>query len=99
VYGSEFTAEALREWLDKVGVNTAYIEPGSPWENGYIESFNADYARNYSMEKSLTRSSKPRYSSNAGACITTKYAHTAHSMEDHQPLKPYSTQRTSQNNT
>jgi len=39
--GSEFTAEALREWLDKVGVNTAYIEPGSPWENGYIESFNA----------------------------------------------------------
>ena len=39
--GSEFTAEALREWLNKVNVNTAYIEPGSPWENGYIESFNA----------------------------------------------------------
>ena len=31
----------LRQRLDKVGVNTAYIEPGSPWENGYIESFNA----------------------------------------------------------
>ena len=41
MYGSEFTAEALREWLYKVGVNTAYIEPGSPWENGYSESFNA----------------------------------------------------------
>ena len=39
--GAEFTANALREWLDKVDVNTAYIEPGSPWENGYIESFNA----------------------------------------------------------
>ena len=39
--GAEFTAEALREWLEKVDVNTAYIEPGSPWENGYIESFNA----------------------------------------------------------
>jgi putative transposase len=39
--GAEFTAKALRKWLKKVDVNTAYIEPGSPWENGYIESFNA----------------------------------------------------------
>lgn len=39
--GSEFVAQDLRDWLDKVAVNTAYIEPGSPWENGYIESFNA----------------------------------------------------------
>ncbi len=39
--GAEFTAKALRKWLAKVDVNTAYIEPGSPWENGYIESFNA----------------------------------------------------------
>ena len=38
--GAEFTAKAVREWLGKVGVNTLYIEPGSPWENGYIESFN-----------------------------------------------------------
>ena len=38
--GSEFTAKALREWLDSIGVKTAYIEPGSPWENGYNESFN-----------------------------------------------------------
>src|SRR5208337_635427 len=38
--GSEFTATAVREWLAKVGVSTLYIEPGSPWENGYIESFN-----------------------------------------------------------
>ena len=39
--GSEFTANKLRKWLSNVGVITAYIEPGSPWENGYIESFNA----------------------------------------------------------
>lgn len=39
--GSEFVAEPLRDWLGKLKVNTAYIEPGSPWENGYIESFNA----------------------------------------------------------
>ena len=38
--GSEFTAKTLREWIESVGVKTAYIEPGSPWENGYNESFN-----------------------------------------------------------
>jgi Transposase and inactivated derivatives len=39
--GSEFIATRLRDWLSDVGVATAYIEPGSPWENGYGESFNA----------------------------------------------------------
>ena len=38
--GSEFTAIAVREWLSRVGVKTLYIAPGSPWENGYNESFN-----------------------------------------------------------
>jgi putative transposase len=38
--GPEFTARAVREWLSRVGVKTLYIEPGSPWENGYNESFN-----------------------------------------------------------
>ena len=38
--GAEFTANAVRNWLAQLGVNTLYIEPGSPWENGYIESFN-----------------------------------------------------------
>jgi len=38
--GPEFTAKAVREWLGKVGVKTLFIEPGSPWENGYCESFN-----------------------------------------------------------
>jgi putative transposase len=38
--GSEFTAKSLREWVSSLGVKTAYIEPGSPWENGYNESFN-----------------------------------------------------------
>lgn len=38
--GSEFTAKAVRDWLSRVGVQTLYIEPGSPWENGYNESFN-----------------------------------------------------------
>jgi putative transposase len=38
--GGEFTATAVRDWLGRIGVKTLYIEPGSPWENGYIESFN-----------------------------------------------------------
>ena len=38
--GPEFTAKAVRRWLGKVGVTTLFIEPGSPWENGYVESFN-----------------------------------------------------------
>ena len=38
--GPEFTAKSVREWLGKVGVQTLFIEPGSPWENGYVESFN-----------------------------------------------------------
>jgi transposase InsO family protein len=37
--GSEFTAKKVRQWLARIGVRTLYIEPGSPWENGYCESF------------------------------------------------------------
>jgi transposase InsO family protein len=39
--GPEFTAKAVRKWLSRVGVKTLFIEPGSPWENGYVESFNS----------------------------------------------------------
>ncbi|MFC1861206.1 transposase, partial [Chloroflexota bacterium] len=36
----EFTSKKIRDWLNGLGVKTLFIEPGSPWENGYIESFN-----------------------------------------------------------
>jgi len=39
--GPEFIAKAVQAWIGAVGAKTAYITPGSPWENGYIESFNA----------------------------------------------------------
>lgn len=39
--GPEFIATAMREWLERVNVGTLYVEPGSPWENGYAESFNS----------------------------------------------------------
>tara|TARA_B100000614_G_scaffold241894_1_gene243445 strand:+ start:121 stop:606 length:486 start_codon:yes stop_codon:yes gene_type:complete len=38
--GAEFTAKAVRTWLARTGVKTLFIAPGSPWENGYNESFN-----------------------------------------------------------
>lgn len=38
--GAEITAKLVRDWLSSVGAKTLYIEPGSPWENGYNESFN-----------------------------------------------------------
>jgi transposase InsO family protein len=39
--GPEFVAKAVQDWIGAVGAKTAYIERGSPWENGFIESFNA----------------------------------------------------------
>jgi transposase InsO family protein len=41
--GPEFVALAVRDWITAVGAKTAYIEPGSPWENGYCESFNGRF--------------------------------------------------------
>ena len=41
--GPEFVAQKVRDWIGAVGAKTAFIEPGSPWENGYCESFNARF--------------------------------------------------------
>lgn len=41
--GSEFSAEVIRKWLGRIGVQPLFIEPASPWENGYIESFNGKF--------------------------------------------------------
>ncbi|MGP5195542.1 IS3 family transposase [Arthrobacter rhombi] len=43
--GPEFTAAALINWCATAGVNTAFIDPGSPWQNGFAESFNAQFRR------------------------------------------------------
>ena len=41
--GSEFTARVVHQWLKRLGVQTLFIEPGRPWENGYNESFNGKF--------------------------------------------------------
>jgi transposase InsO family protein len=56
--GPEFVAKAVRDWITAVGAKTAFIEPGSPWENGYVESFNArfrDELLNRELSYSLNR--------------------------------------------
>jgi putative transposase len=41
--GPEFVATAVKDWVTGLGATPAYIEPGSPWENGYVESFNGKF--------------------------------------------------------
>ena len=55
--GPEFTAKAVRQWLGRVGARTLYIEPGSPWENGYVESFNGKFMASSGMSSWTGRSS------------------------------------------
>jgi transposase InsO family protein len=45
--GPEFTAHLMRSWLDRLDVGTLFIEPGSPWENGFNESFNGKLRDEY----------------------------------------------------
>ena len=53
--GPEFVAKTVQDWIAAVGAKTAYIAPGSPWENGFIESFNARHRTSGVCErKSLT---------------------------------------------
>ncbi len=75
--GPEFVAEAVRRWIAAVGSRTAFIEPGSPWENGYIESFNARLRDELLNGEIFYTSRKPRVSSNPGDTITTPCARTA----------------------
>ncbi len=51
--GPEFAAIAVKGWITGVGAKTAYIEPGSPWENGYVESFNGRVPRRAAVVRDL----------------------------------------------
>ena len=50
--GPEFTAKKVKKWLSDMGVKTLFIEPGSPWENGYMESFNS-HMRDECLDREL----------------------------------------------
>ena len=72
--GPEFVAEAVQRWIATVGAWTAFIDPGSPWQNGYIESFNARLRGERLDAESY---GKPRLSSKPGGAITVPSAHAA----------------------
>jgi Integrase core domain len=83
--GPEFVAKAVQEWITAVGAKTAYIERGSPWENGYIESFNARLRDELlNGEIFYTLCARPRSSSKAGDATTTRSGLTPQSDTSHQ---------------
>ena len=93
-YGPEFVAHAVREWLGRLGVTTLYIEPGSPWENGYIERLASPpfgsmpaCAMSCSTARSSTVWRRSAASRAGGASITTDGARTAASATALQPRK------------
>lgn len=86
--GPEMVATTLRGWLGRVGAGTLYITPGSPWENGYCESFKASCVTSCSTASSFPRSRKPRYWWSTGACTTIACGPTAPLAIVPQPRRP-----------
>tara|TARA_Y100000031_G_scaffold147130_1_gene181787 strand:- start:47 stop:442 length:396 start_codon:yes stop_codon:yes gene_type:complete len=77
--GSEFTATAVREWLGRLGVKTLYIEPGSPWENGYNESFNGKL-RDELLDREIF------YTLWEAQVLTEDWRHTYNTIRPHSSL-------------
>jgi Integrase core domain len=74
----------VQDCIAAVGAKSAYIEPGSPWENGYIESFNARLRDELLNGGSSIRCVKPRSSSRAGDVTTTPFGRMPLSATNHQ---------------
>jgi hypothetical protein len=81
--GPEFVAQAMQEWIAVVGAKTAYIERGSPWENG-IESFNARLRDERSTARASTLCARPGSSSRADDATTTRSGPAPQSDTSHQ---------------
>lgn len=59
--GPEFTADALIDWCATAGVHTAFIDPGSPWQNGHAESLNAQFRREQLAGEIMDTMAEARY--------------------------------------
>ena len=86
--GPEFTAKAVREWLCRVDVKTLFIEPGSPWENGYNESFNGKLRDELLNGEIFYTLKEAECSSNAGGATTTRSGHTVRSRTNRRRRRP-----------
>lgn len=87
--GPEFVAEAVRRWTEAVGAKTAYIEPGSPWENGYCECLNARF-RNELLNSEIFYSLKEAHMRSVDLCQATKSIGGATSAWSRRSSKPTS---------
>jgi len=86
--GPEFVAKDLRKWLADTGAKTLYIEPGSPWENGYCESFNSKLRDEFLNGEIFYSSRKCRSWLNAGGFTTTPSGPTPRLAIAPRHLKP-----------
>jgi len=77
--GPEFTAKVIRNWIQSVGTRTLYIESGSPWENGYCESFNGKL-RNECLNQEIF------YSLNEARIVIEQWRHHYNHMRPHSAL-------------
>ena len=86
-YGAEFIAKKVRAWIGAVGTKTAFIAPGSPWENGYCESFNARFRDELLNGEVFYSLREARFSSRNGVATTIRSGRTAHWDTVHQRPK------------
>ena len=83
--GPELTANALRDWCRFSAAGTAYIEPGSPWENPFIESFNGKLRDELLTSRPSRACSKPRCWPRTSGSTTTPTGHTRRSVSSRRP--------------
>jgi putative transposase len=74
--GPEFVATAILKWLQTAHIETAFIDPGKPWQNGTDESFNGKFRNEYLSLQWFAIASTPRSASNNGGATTTTFART-----------------------
>ena len=79
-HGSEFTARRVRNWRHRVGVKTLYIEPGSPGENGYVESLNGKFRDECFNGESFDTVTEAKVLIERGGGRTTRFGRTAPSV-------------------
>lgn len=77
--GSEFTAKPIKAWLASLGVKTLYITPGSPWENGYNESFNGRFRDEFLKTEALTTLKE-------ASVLSAKWRHLYNHIRPHSSL-------------
>ena len=75
--GPEFIAQAIRRWLTRLDVETFYIEPGAPWENGYAEIFHSRFRDDYSATEELE-------------CVSAARRISADLRQDYNEHRPHS---------